>query len=191
MTDQDLELLDNYLDEALSQEEVRAVEARLTEPEMAAELARLRDARQLRLQVWKSLEPSQSQVDRLMQRVESSLDRRSRFSFVLNNLRVIGAAAACILIGILTGWLGRSEPGLEHLAGMSDPNAANVHVVSQSLVPQRKPAYQVALRDAAGNIVAVQYFDTLENAKKFAAQINQLRNQQQGDNENVIVGDRF
>jgi hypothetical protein len=95
------------------------------------------------------------------------------------------------LVGFLTGWVGRSQPGLEHLAGQVDPGSANMHVVSNPATPQRRPAYQVALRDQAGNIVAVQYFDTLEKARAFAAQINQLRQSQQGDNENVIVGDRF
>ena len=191
MTDQDLELLDSYLDGALSKEEVRALEARLlAEPGMADELARQREAREIRVQIWKSMEPSDSEVDRLMERIGESLERRSRFSFVLNNLRVIGAAAACILVGFLTGWMGRSQPGLEHLAGQVDPGNANMHVVSAT--PQRRPAYQVALRDQAGNIVAVQYFDTLEKARAFAEDIRSMRDRQtQAQDGNVIVGDRF
>src|SRR6476661_5708872 len=121
MTDQDLELLDAYLDGGLSKEEMRAVEARLlSEAGMADELSRQREARQVRAQVWQSMEPSEREVDHFMQRIEKALERRGRFSLVLNNLRVISAAAACILLGFVTGWMGRSQPGL----GQMDPGSA-------------------------------------------------------------------
>ena len=69
--DNDLELLEAWLDDALSASDVQRVGQRLaSEPELAAEMARLRVERAARLAVWQSMTPGETDAKRFAARPE-------------------------------------------------------------------------------------------------------------------------
>src|SRR5437879_4444882 len=70
LAEDDLELLETYLDGALGVVEVEALRHRLeSESELSAALEELRGQRALRQAVWQSIEPDQATADRLAWRV--------------------------------------------------------------------------------------------------------------------------
>jgi hypothetical protein len=59
---------------------------------------------------------------------------------------------------------------------------------------RRPGGYQVALTDALGRVVAVQHFDTLEEAREFSEDVSHLQHQQQQIRnvaEPVVYKDQF
>src|SRR5690242_20553866 len=109
MTEADVELLEMYLDDALSDQDLAAVARRIAEePVMAAELERLRAERNLRRQLFVSMEPTDAEVERLLGRIDESIRRRSFFERNLRWGRWAAAAAACVAIGFTIGQVGRS-----------------------------------------------------------------------------------
>jgi hypothetical protein len=189
MTDRDLELLDGYLDNALSSDELREVEDRLESDVLfIGELARLRADRELRGQVWRSMQPTEASVQTVMENIDAALERRDAWSWRLRNLRFAGAAAALILVGFATGWIGR-HPG--QLPAPGSNAAANLTDSGKSGISRQ--GFAVALKDETGRVVAVQYFDTREKAKTFEEQLNKWQDQQlQLQNGNMLLmGDRF
>ena len=200
MTDQDLELLDQYLDGALSDDEERALETRLrAEPALAAELSRLKSDRDLRKLMWQGIETGvERSVQPLLMRVEAALDRRENWKMRIARFRVPAAAAACILVGFMAGWVGRTSPMAGPGGGAMarndvEPNR-EIQFPGISLPRGRAAtAYDVALKDEAGKVVAVQHFENLEKAREFADDLGHWQERQtQAQNGNVVlVGDRF
>lgn len=110
VVEQDLELLEEYLDGALTPDEIERVNDRLAgEPALAAVLAELREERATRAAVWGSLEPSDAEVRRLIARVAAAGRRQATWGRVQRYTRFATAAAACLLIGFFAGWLGHDR----------------------------------------------------------------------------------
>jgi hypothetical protein len=110
VSEQDLELLEEYLDGALAPDEIGRLCARLAaEPALSAELDELRAARATRAAVWTSLEPSEADAMRFAARVAGAARRQDRWSRVGVYARFGSAAAACLLVGFFLGWLGRDR----------------------------------------------------------------------------------
>ena len=87
LTDTDLELLDAYLDDTLSADEVEELEVRLAvESDLAAALSDLRAQRAARSAVWRALEPSQASSKRFAASVFTPLRRFNRARFAVSNL---------------------------------------------------------------------------------------------------------
>src|SRR4051812_43662603 len=104
MTDQDLELLEAYVDGELSGADEEELRRRLdAEPALAAALETLRAEAHVRSQVWKGYEPDEAAVRRLISRVDASVDRNTIWAHRLSKIRTYGSAAACIVVGVLIG----------------------------------------------------------------------------------------
>ena len=160
VTDNDLELLEAYLDDALDVAESEPLRARLaTDPQLVSALDHLRRERATRQAWFAALEPTDREIDHLSSRVHASLAHRRRFNALLRSTAAVSAAAACFLGGILvhaTFFKTRSQ----------QPPAAHPAVVE---------VYEVTLKDDSGNPVAVQRFDTLEKARNFANDLEQWK----------------
>jgi hypothetical protein len=109
VTEQDLELLEDYLDGALAPDESERLYARLAEePALADALAEARAARQTRAAVWAALEPTADQASGLADRVMTTARQQERRSRRWQFSRFGAAAAACLAIGYFGGWLGHA-----------------------------------------------------------------------------------
>jgi anti-sigma factor RsiW len=207
MTEADVEILEMYLDDALSDQDLAAVARRLAdEPVMAAELERLRGERDLRRQFFASLDPSDAAVERLLGRVDESIRRRTGWERQLKWGRWAAAAAACVALGFTTGYLGRSSapmsgPGVAVNTDVTQPvqqvaeNTDNTHgqitFTGQRVAPTVPAAVQ--LTDDTGRVVAVQHFESIDKAKEFANDIQtwQERQRQMQNGNVVMMGGKF
>jgi len=174
MTDRDLELLDGYLDGALSDEELRQVEERLEKDVLfIGELARMRSDRDARLQAWESMqEPGDEYAAiALMGRIDAALDRRESWASRFRWVGRAAAAAALILVGFMgDAWLQRHSVG---------PVNQDIAGVSGSSKPMSTgPKYRVMLKDSSGKIIAVNDFDSKEKAEQFRDAMNKWQENQ-------------
>ena len=204
--DPDLDLLESYLDGELSPAEIVGLERRVrAEPDLADALARLNAEFAVRQAVWKSLEPTEPEQLRLARCVAASTRHVAVRHRLARLSRFAGAAAACVAVGFLAGWVGRGNATAH--AGTSGPSEINrarlVQPVNgtgpgttggaeETAAADPKAAepyvYQVALTDADGNITAVQKFDNLKDARNFAAEVGrwQARQLQLQDGQGVF-----
>ena len=158
--DGDIELLEAMLDNELPAEQHESLRQRLArEPKLAAELEQLRAERKLREEMFLSLEGGEEQV--VARILAAATPARSGDSTGMSGragptglrLRYAMAAAACVVIGFLIGWMGASG--------------------SKSSAIASPPPYQVELRDESGQVMAVQKFSTLEKAREFSNDLQQ------------------
>src|SRR5437016_581857 len=107
--DQELdEMLSAYVDGELSAEDEQQLQRRLeaepsAEPNLVATIEALRADRTTRAALWKSCEPDEAAVARLLERVDRAIDRQTVWSYRLSKIRIVSAAAACIVLGVLIG----------------------------------------------------------------------------------------
>src|SRR4051812_3978762 len=112
VTDDQLELLEAYVDGELPVAEEDAVRRRLeSEPALHQVLDGLRGEREVRAAVWRSYEPSDASVRRLVATIERKVDANTIWSHRLSRWRLPLATAACILVGFGIGWIGRGSGG--------------------------------------------------------------------------------
>jgi anti-sigma factor RsiW len=170
----DLELLDQYLDEELDDQEARRVESRLlAEPAMSAALIEMRAQRDVCQGYFASLEDDAA-AQRLTDVVHASIQRRRRAEIVFRSLRWVSAAAACLLVGLLI-WsaIPKGPTGA--------PN------------PVQPTYYTVQLTDASGEVVAAQRCATMDEARRLADELarhqEQLERARTGDL--MPVAERF
>ena len=110
VTEQDLELLEEYLDGALTPDEAERVRGRLAdEPAFAAALDESREQRETRTAVWDTLAPTEAQAQAFATKAISAAHRTERWRHVNRYARFGSAAAACLLVGFFAGWLGRDK----------------------------------------------------------------------------------
>ena len=185
--DPDFGLLESYLDGELSPVDIGHLERRLrAEPELVDALSRMSAEFAVRRAVWKSLEPTGTEALAAANAAAAGVrreDLRRRFGRLG---RLAGAAAACAAVGFLAGWVGRGNavaqagtesvdrPPLVHPAGGRDGKPA-----PKSDKKDEPYVYQVALTDEAGNITALQKFDSLDEARNFAADVGRWQARQQ------------
>jgi len=184
VSENDLLMLDGYLDDALSLGEVEGVRARLaSDAEFAGALEQVRGERAARRVFFASLEPDDAAVAKLTTKIRSSagaIVRRRDFGRVLRPLRYLSAAAACLLIGFFArSFLDHSQAG-----GRGESQTAKIEKIE---------IYQVTLRDEAGKVVGVQKFNSLEKAQEFAADLArwQSRSERLASGQFVLRNDRF
>lgn len=104
MVEQDLELLESYLDDALSDDETQALRRRLSqEPGLVEALASLQSQRRARQAVWAAMEPDEASVSRLVERVGRSVDHRLNFARRFHAATRGLAAAAIFVFGVGIG----------------------------------------------------------------------------------------
>jgi len=178
VNENDIELLEAYCDDALGATEAQALRTRaLAEPEFALAMDRVRQERQMRQDVFQSLEGSDAEVDRLMSAVRTQVRTADRWTHTARVLRYASAIAACIVIAFFAGFATRGH--LQGHPGTGEPPVAGI--------------FQVSLTDDAGKVVAVQKFDSLDKANEFARDLDiwQERQKQLQQGQLVLVADRF
>ena len=149
--DADVELLEMLLDGELAAGQSEELSARLaSEPNLAAELEKLRAERDVRSKMFLSLEGGEEVV---VDRILSAARPSGRAGPTRFRIRYAMAAAACVIIGFLVGWMGA-------MGGKSN--------VSANPAP-----YRVELVDESGQVMAVQKFASLEKAREFSDDIRQ------------------
>jgi hypothetical protein len=172
MTEQDQQLLDAHLDDALSPIDAEHLRIRLAaEPDLAAALQDSRAERAVRQAAWQATESetsadSSALVDRVL-RAGRAHERRRR---LIRGSGAVAAAAACFA----AGWFGR---GVE--APQAVPTVARMGTPAPRTPVAGPGTFQVALTDAAGNVLAVQTFSQLDEARRFAADLTAWQSQQQ------------
>ena len=165
MSGTDIELLESYLDDALSASEAAALRGRLTnEPALSAELDQLRADRALRASAFASMEADDALAERLLANVGTRGEQRAKPMRWTTPLRYMAAAAACIALGFFAGQLLETRDPLRMVAS---PQAASAQT------------YQVAITDDAGGIIAVQKFDSLEQATEFSEDLRRWQERQE------------
>jgi anti-sigma factor RsiW len=177
LTEADYEILDQYLDEELSDEEARRVEARLAaEPELSAAVIEMRSLRDQCQGYFASLEDDRA-AGRVMDNVHAAIQRRRRMELTYQSLRWVSAAAACVLVGLLI-WSAIPK---------GDGDGPGVPTGAQPTY------YSVQLTDAAGQVVAAQRCTSLDEARRVADELRryqeQLERAQTGDL--MPVAERF
>ena len=104
LSDNDLELLESYLDDELTGRELDSLRQRLSaEPALTSALDDLRSQRQMRQDFFAVCEPDEASVHRLMTSVNKSVTRDLVWSQRSRSLSWIGSLAACLLVGFTVG----------------------------------------------------------------------------------------
>ncbi len=178
LTDSDLEQLEGHLDGELSVAEGEALRDRMNiEPELAAVLETLRAERAARVSAFVTLEPDDATVERfnrLASREIQRLDRESFWRRTSKALRIVSAAAACLVIGFSVGRIADSGV-LNRQPGQS---AGGVN--------SSAPFVEVVLTDEGGQPLGVQRFTSHEDARDFVTDCERARQRQQMDEVQVI-----
>jgi hypothetical protein len=143
VSEQDLERLEDYLDGTLAPDESVALHARLADDaDLDAALGELAEQRASRAAAWATLEPTQDAADRFAERVIAATRRQERQSRLWRAGRFGTAAAACVLLGLFMGWLGRDRDNPATLTNTFDPG---VGVVVGPPVPMPAPVPAASL----------------------------------------------
>ena len=190
VSEADLELLDSYLDDELTLAEADELRERLaSDAELSEALEQLRQQRELRLSLWRYMEPDQTSSQQFAWRVRGLMRREARWGRWMYNVRVAGAAAACLFVGILVG-----RSGSDMALPMHDDTASSQIIYSTSAVAgNAQRPYRVSLTDGDGQVVAVQQFATLAEAREFAHDVGQWQaKHRQVRNGNVrLISEEF
>jgi hypothetical protein len=143
MNDQDLELLESYLDDELTGRELDSLRQRLSsEPQLAAAMDELRSQREMRQQFFAACQPDEASVQRLIKSAQRSATREIVWSNRNRNLRWASGLAACLVIGFMTGrGLKSNAPAMPY----SD-NSQSIARVSDAPVHQEQVARNDPLR---------------------------------------------
>jgi anti-sigma factor RsiW len=188
----DLELLEDYLDDALSPAQVQHVAERLgTEPELALAMHELRAARAIRVASWRSLEPCETDAVKLADRIIASIRREDRLGRAWHSLRAGSIAAALVGVFVI-GWLlrGHAVPSPVQTRESVVPTVAGEHAVA---LGDLGGPFHVALLDQEGRLVPVQKFSKADDARHFAHDLMQYearaRDAEQGSA--MLVSDHF
>lgn len=208
LPDPEFELLESYLDGELTPAEVQRLETRLVhEPELSAALGRKGSEHAVRQAVWRSMEPDEAAARVLAAAVAASARRSNLRRLAFKFARVAGAVAACVVLFLAGVGVGRGQAAPEtgngrHRAPLesggttrpAEPEDAAAFFHAADKAHPRSPSaggapyvYQVALTDEAGNITAVQKFDTLEDAQRFAAEVGRWQDRQQQIQSGKVV----
>ncbi len=176
----DLELLHAYLDGEMPVSECEGLWRRLAvEADLSAELDRLRSEHAIRRMVWSALEPPEKVASRL----EVKIVREAHRQAVMGTLRRLGtigiSLAACILFGFTVGWLGRER--------YSVPHGNDMVVNTSDGQPSQAGGYVVNMRDNSGRDVALQHFNTLDEAQQFVKDLAQWQGSRQQSSQDPMV----
>jgi hypothetical protein len=147
VTDDQLELLETYLDGELPADQEETLRKRLqVELELAAAMESLKGERETRAMVWQTCEPSDAAVHKLVMKIEAAVDRQAVWAYRFAKWRIPSAAAACILLGFLFGWVGRgtsptagNEPGQATMIADTSTTPVNRVIPPNPILPLPVP----------------------------------------------------
>lgn len=190
----DCELLEAYLDDALSPTQVQHVSLRLlAEPELAAAMHELRAHRVLRMAAWRSVEPTDVDAAAVARHVATYARRDARRRAIREIVRIGSAVAAAITV-FLAGWFLRSSASPGVLAQETrGPAGATSRTAPIRAGPASASGFQIAILDESGNVIAVQKFAKLEEARQFAGDVlrYEARRREVQDGDAVLISDHF
>jgi anti-sigma factor RsiW len=194
VSDEQIELLESYIDGELPAGDEDSLRRRLeAEPALASALETLRQERDLRMVAWQSCEPSEASVKRLIARVDAAVDRHNAWAYRIARYRIPFAAAACIIVGFMVGYVGRG-PQPANLGNGGDSVASAPNVVQSPAVagintvsnPLDQPV-DLPIVNEYGQQVAVQHFNTRREAEKFIEDLNRWQKTQEQIKQNNIA----
>jgi hypothetical protein len=170
VNENDLQLIQTYLDGEMPTSECEGLWRRLAvEPELAAELEKLRADVANRQMVWTSLEPADEMLAELQRNILKNSRKQNVREIAGRRLRGFASVAAMLLFGFGIGWMGRDRfPGLGSSL-MTTPSSTSVPASS---LLGGSGVWQVNIKDASGKVIATQRFNTREEAMHFADDIN-------------------
>jgi anti-sigma factor RsiW len=174
----DVEMLEAYLDGELAPGEIDAINARLgAERGLNDALAEMWRSRELRVEAFARFEPTENEASIVASAIlAKARPVAGRIGRGWRYVAAVTAAAACVMIGVFIGRAGNTGPA----------RPDNPDIVAREI-------YEVALRDQTGKIVAVQKFESIEEAQAFATDL--ARWQQNGNRlangHFVLTADRF
>jgi hypothetical protein len=201
MRENDLETLEEWLDGELTDEQVEQLRRRIAdEPELAQAIDHLRGERQMRSQIWSTMEATDAEVEQLIASVRREVQKDEVWSIRLRTMRRFTSIAASITIVFMTGWLAHSrlrvvgpdtfspQPAAQPVATNTPNNQiqfqqpGNINFVSapiyQNLSGAQPANYQLQIRDSQGH-VWVQPLNKLDDPSKFMADVSRFESQQQ------------
>jgi hypothetical protein len=205
LSESDKVFLEAYLDDALSPTQVERLDSRLSdEPELTAAFDHLRTERAARIAAFNSLAPSTTDAARFAEAFLATLRHREWKRNLGRQVRIAAGVAACLIVGFSVGWFGRgrgigSQIGIAPSMTITSPTAlpigshADTRLVIHSPKPPEPGQYQVAVLDADGNVIALQHFARLEDARQFSDDLKQfeVRRQQVQESQPMLVSDSF
>ncbi|MBC8107618.1 MAG: hypothetical protein H7Z14_13590 [Anaerolineae bacterium] len=201
VSEQDLELLETYLDNELLGDEMNQVRARLkNEPALAIALEQLTRDRQLRHQVFFAMDregaaTARATSDSIGRSLNQAAVREVAWGNRRQILRHACAAAACIVVGLLVGWFGR-ERAENRFANQTNRNTAS-QVGDATAVPDANEVaeggFTVGITDDRGRVLAQQRFATLNEARQFSSDLLrwQTRQREMRSGDVRLVRDGF
>jgi len=206
VSEADLELLETYLDDELSAEEGEALRRRLSsEPALVAAMDELRHDRAVRQQAFGTMELTERQAlmatDSIVRSVRQAATREVARSGRMRLFRQVAAAAACIMVGVLVGWMGHSRTelaqqpmiSLDSANGVTSRGTGGTLVSNNSIRGGNEGGFNVQITDDAGRVLAVQHFDTLNEAREFSNDLSrwQARQRRMRNGDIRLIGDDF
>jgi hypothetical protein len=195
LSDTDFELLETYLDGELSTHEEDALRQRMAgDPALAAAMETVKAEREVRALVWKSCEPTEASIRRLISRVDAAVDRHTVWAYRLSKLRIASAAAACIVLGILIGRVGNSGPGSPEGPGLAQLNHGQQGIPGQPGITNVSAPVELPIVDESGQSMGVQRFRTTSEANEFFEDLSRFQRQQEqirNGGGNMIQSERF
>lgn len=189
----DSELLEDYLDDALSPVQVEHVARRLAEePELALAMHELRARRVLRAAAWRAMEPSEARSAAVAGRITAVVRRDASWQKLRRLAWGGSAAAAAVALLVVGGYTRDSMPFVEsdvlhaEAPSMRGPSAPAIHEAPTV-------SYRVALVDAQGRVTPVQKFSKVEQARDFAGDLvrYQARCREAERGAAMLVSDHF
>jgi anti-sigma factor RsiW len=181
VSESEIELLEAYLDGELPAEESATLRQRLQgDLALASAMESLSSDRLSRIAAFRSFEPSEAVAQRVVMRIEGAVDRESIWSGRLSKLRAVSAAAACILVGFIVGWVGRGTGanGQQDNLFLANGTSANP-VVAPPAAANGPTAVSFPIRDQHGNVLGYQRFDSPQRANEFIDDLTRLQQRQQ------------
>lgn len=179
---QDIELLEAYLDQELSESEVRSLDERLAgDATLQRALDRLRSHRELRVAAMSAVfDTDSASVDRLVASVreaqqDEAMAKASQALAVRRKahspVRSIFAAAACVAFGLLLGVaLQRQQTSSSLIAAPAVSSTSSF--LGSPVDFQAHGAYVVSLVNQDGESVLSVHFQNQEQARQFMNRVN-------------------
>lgn len=162
--DDDLDLLESYLDDALDEAQTQSLRARLAEEaNLAAALRQLREERSQRQGFFQSIEPTPREIEQLVSSIRTAATKRRWWQDQMRLVRVGSAMAACLVIAGFAGVVYRSA---SRSPVSTTPLISNVSATPNS--------YPVEVTDEEGHVIAVQHFDNQQDASDFQHDLKQM-----------------
>jgi hypothetical protein len=173
LSDQDIELLELYLDGALTDTDAAALKARISsEVELQQQLASLRQARELRLDLWQSFETQANDAlpARILAAIEQKHARHTWFYRILDHRQQIATVAACIAV-FLMGWEWGANSNAYRLIHPGGAPIQPIGLITQQQLPAGTGMiWEVRVNDPEGKLLRAERFRTLPEAQAFIEQ---------------------